>query len=100
MSEERCTNCKFFLAVDSGYSNYTVEETELDCLKGLNKRLPATESYRFETEQSDVNAFAEECNYFSSGEGTYIDVDREDGDEENYNDDLEVKGLLRIYFNR
>lgn len=98
MEGDKCTECKFLLAVDSGYSNYTVEETDLDCLKGFNERLPATESYRFETESSDVNAIAEACPHYRKGDGTHIDVDREDGDETNYNDDPDVKEMLRLYF--
>jgi len=98
-TKPRCTKCKFLLASDSGYSNYTVEETDLDCLKGFNKDLPAAESYRFETEQSGVNTIAENCPHYTEGEGTHIDVDREDGNEVNYNDDPEVKELLRLYFN-
>ena len=98
MSEKRCTNCKFLLAMDSGYSNWTVTETDLDCLKGFNDRLPATESYRFETEHSDVNAVAEKCPHYREGESTHIDVDWEDGDAANYNDDPDVKEMLRLYF--
>jgi len=36
-----CLQCKFLFTRDTGYSNYTVEDTELHCVLKLNPKLPA-----------------------------------------------------------
>lgn len=35
-----CRNCQFLIAKDSGYSNYTVMDTELVCVLNANPHLP------------------------------------------------------------
>jgi hypothetical protein len=32
----KCTDCKYCVEQDEGYSNWTVEGTEIDCLLGKN----------------------------------------------------------------
>lgn len=32
----KCTECKFCIMHDTGYSNYTVEGTDVDCIINLN----------------------------------------------------------------
>jgi len=86
------------MAQDTGYSNWTVMETELSCLKDLNEGLPAEESYRWETEMSDVNSFAEKCDSFREGESIHVDVEQEEGAMSNYSDDREVKELLNVKY--
>lgn len=39
----RCYNCKFWAIQDSGYSNYTVTETTVHCMKKHFE--PVEESY-------------------------------------------------------
>jgi hypothetical protein len=36
-----CLQCKFLFTRDTGYSNYTVEDTDLHCVLKLNPKLPA-----------------------------------------------------------
>lgn len=91
-----CTECIFFVRNDEGYSNYTVMETIVDCLKGANLKLPAEESYDWETKNSEVVYI--ECPLFRKGEGPHFDVDREMGKASNYSDDPEVKIILALKY--
>lgn len=75
--KRRCYNCKFYMRQDRGYSNYTVEETEGFCLKGLNVYLPANEGYSHESNDHPVMKVAESCDAFEAGVGLHFDVDRE-----------------------
>ena len=78
---------------DNGYSNYTVEGTDLICLKNLNPQFPVDAWYG----ECPEGLFAAECQSYAAGHGPHVDVDREEGDLENYSDDEEVKQLLRQY---
>ena len=41
MSDKKtCLDCRFAVEEDYGYSNYTVEGTDVHCLKKLNSDLP------------------------------------------------------------
>lgn len=42
-----CKGCKYLLRKDEGYSNYTVMETLLYCLKDQNSHLPALLPYEW-----------------------------------------------------
>lgn len=92
----KCTECKYYVEEDYGYSNYTVEGTTVDCLLGLNPKLPED---RFWDEEPALK-YAEECERFVVGDGVYIDCDREDlanYDDplsSTYTDDPEIKALL------
>jgi hypothetical protein len=88
-----CNECKYCILLDYGYSNYTVEGTTADCLRGLNPGLPKDHFYG---EQEELK-FAETCKSFIAGDNVYIDVEQEDGALENYSDDEEIKELLRKY---
>ncbi len=41
MSDNSCVGCKFLYVQDEGYSNYTVENSEVRCAHDRNKSLPA-----------------------------------------------------------
>lgn len=77
---KRCYNCKFFALQDQGYSNYTVLETEIHCLKKHFE--PQDESYswrRIDNPEKD-HAFykqAETCQDYvkENGVQVYFDVD-------------------------
>ena len=88
-----CGNCKFSLKIDSGYSNWTVEGTDIHCLKKLNKDLPADAWYN----ACQEGEFAEDCEEYKEGKPPAVDVDRERGDLENYSSDPEIKKLLKDY---
>jgi hypothetical protein len=85
-----CTDCKFCVLHDTGYSNYTVEGTDADCLLDMNPDFPADSFYET-AEQLD---FANVCPRFKEGSGIHVDVDNEDGSLLNYTDDEEVKAIL------
>lgn len=86
-----CNDCKYCIMQDFGYSNYTVEGTEADCLKNQNQRFPVDNWYG----HSEEAKYAFECPMFVEGDPVYVDCDQEDGALENYSDDPEVKELLR-----
>lgn len=64
-SDYSCFNCKFFVAQDYGYSNYTVEGTNHDCL---------VEEYKNYRPKYDGHT-APICPYFNKGEYWSLDVD-------------------------
>ncbi len=96
MEESKCTDCKYCVEEEYGYSNYTVEGTEVDCLLGLNPSLPED---RFWGEEPALK-FAETCEKFEAGVGVDIDCDREDLTNSDdplssaYAEDPEIKLLL------
>lgn len=75
----RCYNCKFWATHDYGYSNYTVTETEVNCLKKHFE--PVEESYSWKTDrgnpENDDEFFkqAEKCEDFVHETGTQISLD-------------------------
>jgi len=44
-NNKRCCNCRYSLTEDNGYSNWTVEGTDIDCLKKLNPSFPVDAWY-------------------------------------------------------
>lgn len=70
LAERRCTACMFCRHHDYGYSNWTVEGTNHDCLFGLTGL--------FEDTESAANKVAEKCDFFRPGMAVYCDVDGED----------------------
>lgn len=86
----RCQNCKFWALQDSGYSNYTVEETTVHCLK--NHFEPIEESYSWHNDpDNEFLKQAENCPDFKHETGVQIcyDVDGETTVED-FKDDMEV----------
>lgn len=65
-----CDDCKFCVYQDYGYSNYTVEGTNISCL--------ADKFEEYEQSYNDVvDNRAITCDHFNKGESWHIDVDRE-----------------------
>lgn len=89
----KCTDCRYCIEEDWGYSNYTVEGTEVNCLLNKNPDFPTD---RFYGENEKLN-FAATCDGFVDGESIHIDVEKEEGPLENYSDDEDIKLLLREY---
>ncbi|MDD4082373.1 MAG: hypothetical protein PHD05_03200 [Sphaerochaetaceae bacterium] len=87
----RCTSCKYCIEEDYGYSNYTVEGTEINCLLGRNKSFPIDRHYRQELEI----AFAEKCNNYIKGDPVTIDIEHFYGEPWEYSDDPEIIELLK-----
>ena len=71
--KKKCTDCKYCVQEDYGYSNYTVEGTNADCLLGLHTNMPVD---RFYGEEPELE-YADKCERFFGGDGPEIDVDRE-----------------------
>lgn len=89
----RCTDCRFCIKQDTGYSNYTVEGCDADCLLGLNPALP-DDAFYGKAESLD---YAATCIRFQAGNPVEVDVDHDQGALEEYSDDPEIKALLRSY---
>ena len=73
---KRCMTCKWLLMEDNGYSNYTVESTDWDCLKNKNPLLPAGDAYSNEVTEN-ANLLGAACSYHTIGDPVHIDVDTE-----------------------
>lgn len=100
---KRCYNCKFFCTEDEGYSNYTVLNTMIHCLK--NKFEPTDESYSWTigngSPENDHVFFkqAETCEHFIGGADLQLNLDV-DGYEtvESYSLDNDVREAAVKYF--
>lgn len=68
-----CSECRWAVFEDFGYSNYTVEGTNFSCMKSLH---PAGTFDRFYGEDERLE-FADKCDGFNAGEPVEIDCDRE-----------------------
>ncbi len=75
---------------DYGYSNYTVEGTNADCLLDMNPYFPTDNWYG----DADAHDFANVCPRFKEGDPIEVDVDHDQGHLINYAYDGEVKEML------
>lgn len=93
----RCQNCKFWALWDSGYSNYTVLETTVYCLKKHFE--PIEESYSWNNNPNhEFLKQAETCVDFKKEEGVQITYDVAGYVTiEDYKDDLEVYNAAKEY---
>ena len=71
MENRKCSECAFAIAVDEGYSNYTVEGTSIYCAKELNPGCPFDRWYGGDAS----DAFAQSCESYKNGEPAEVDVD-------------------------
>lgn len=93
MECKRCYKCKFFTCTNYGYSNYTVLETGVSCLK--NKFEPIDESYSWEyecnsTKDADFFKNAETCSDYKEGDGLRLDVEYRNSPVSDYTSDPEI----------
>ncbi|MHB8846475.1 MAG: hypothetical protein ACYC7L_17205 [Nitrospirota bacterium] len=101
--KKRCFNCRYFATQDEGYSNYTVENTVVHCMKKLNPAFPMDESYSWNDENSntkdhEIVKFAETCSgYVYSDTQIRLDVDGDDTIED-VKADAELYEVARLYF--
>jgi hypothetical protein len=78
MSEKSCVGCKFLYSHDRGYSNYTVEETEMICAKDRNSKLPADVPYDWKQEPDNwPHTNESRCDLYAAGPFIRLDVDGE-----------------------
>jgi hypothetical protein len=68
-----CSDCKFCVFLDYGYSNYTVEGTSFNCAEKVH---PDGQFDRFYGLDKRLE-FAAQCNKFEPGEAIEMDCDRE-----------------------
>ena len=101
MTTKGCETCRWFLRCDYGYSNWTVEGTNGDCLKGVNPHLPADlDAYGSDKGKTErALAFGESCAQRVQGDGAWFDVD---GDTTNdaYKDEPDLYAALLEYDKR
>lgn len=71
----RCTDCGWHMAIQYGYSNWTVEGSYIHCRRDL---LPATGIDDWYGEDKQLGIIATACPDFCPGAGGTVDVDRED----------------------
>lgn len=90
---KKCSDCRYCIMLEYGYSNWTVEGITVDCLIEKNASMP-TDHWYGETPALNV---AESCSDYTEGNGVEVDCDRESGELENYSSDEEIKELLRNY---
>lgn len=78
MNEKSCVGCKFLYARDTGYSNYTVMDTDIECALNLNRNLPASEPYDRREDPDNWTATKESrCERYAKGPMVHLDVDGE-----------------------
>lgn len=90
--ERLCTECKFCVCEDYGYSNYTTEGTTLACLKNANPPLDGLDA-DCDKSIAEIIRVAADCVHFVEGEGPRRDVDCE-VTAHDYKDDPELYRLL------
>lgn len=107
METKSCSNCKFLAFKSVGYSNYTVEDTELICLKNVFDSVDESDIRKYDGSLEDrVEAFfvkhASECDIFIDlPKGIYqvsLDVDGETTIED-FQQDPEIYEAAKAYFN-
>lgn len=77
--KRRCYNCKFYYRHDRGYSNYTVIDTEVNCLLRKNPHLDDTdEGYSWETDDHEFMRVAENCDGYRQGDPLSVDCEEEE----------------------
>lgn len=79
-----CDNCKYRILLDNGYSNWTVEGTDIDCAKSLNPHFPMDRYYG----EIKECKFGDTCKDFEDGDCiAHFDVD---GEVQVEKDDIDV----------
>jgi hypothetical protein len=97
MNDKSCVGCKFLYSKDTGYSNYTIEETTIYCAKNLNDRLPDDEPWDWRHEPDNwPKTMYGRCNLYAVGVMVRLDVENEDP-VENQTDDSEVRAAINAH---
>lgn len=68
---KKCSDCVYAIIRDYGYSNYTVEGSDVYCSKSLNPNAPFDRWYG----EDKRDLFAEQCDSFKEGYPVEIEVD-------------------------
>ena len=75
-----CWGCKFLYSAGEGYSNYTWEDTIIDCARSANTALPKSEPYDWIRDLVSDNWPATNegrCSLYAYGPYVALDVDGE-----------------------
>jgi len=89
MEGNSCRECRFAIFQDYGYSNYTVEGTELHCAQHAVPDFEVT----FEDDKKLFEA-ATSCGKFEAGKALNLDVE---GEEERESLSPDQKAVLEMY---
>jgi hypothetical protein len=83
-----CLECAYLYFQDTGYSNYTVEDTEVRCALNRNPHLPADKPYDWymppgtDNWARTQNSICEELVELGTSHRAHFDVDGEEGIEQ------------------
>ena len=78
MNENSCVGCKFLYLQDTGYSNYTVLDTDVNCAIGRNVHLPAEMPYDWQEDPDNWPATQDSrCERYVLGNQVHLDVEGE-----------------------
>jgi hypothetical protein len=92
--------CKFLYEQDHGYSNYTVEETDMECAKNRNPHLPSARPWDWHKENDNWPKTRESrCDLYAPGKLVSLDVDNEET-VESQTDDAEQLEAIRAHSGR
>lgn len=100
LGHNSCVGCKFLYMQDVGYSNYTVENTDVICALNKNRHLPAGMPYDWvcSSDGNDNWGYTNNsrCERFAEREGDLIHLDI-DGNTyvEDFTSDPEVIAAIR-----
>lgn len=98
-SESTCVGCKFLYAKDSGYSNWTVENTDINCALGKNPNLPAEEPYDWIMPPHGTDNWSKtcksRCERYAPGDMVRLDVDGETGPADQTNDQEVIDAICK-----
>lgn len=101
LGETSCIGCKFLYFRDSGYSNYTVENTDTICALNKNPLLPADAPYDWENREGKdnwPNTNAGRCESYEHSDITvHLDVDGENTVEEQTGDQEVIDAINGNY---
>lgn len=94
-----CVGCKWLYKKDTGYSNWTVMDTDVLCAKDKNPNLPASDPYDW-IEEADTDNWDKtkesRCGLYAEGQGVHLDVDGERGPAD-CTDDAEVIAVIAAH---
>lgn len=91
-----CVGCKYLYSVGVGYSNYTWEETEVNCLLDENIHLPKDEPYDWTKDVDNDNwpaTMCGRCVHYKVGPYIELDIDGENGPAD-FTDDEEIIAMV------
>lgn len=94
-----CLSCKYLYFQETGYSNYTVLDTEINCALDKNKNLPAYEPWGWKINNPCGDNWdktsTSRCSSYSKGECITLDIDGEDGPADESDDEEQIEAICK-----